>query len=492
VANILVVDDEYGVREGCRRVLALEGHSVQAAESAEPALSFLEQQRGEVDLVLLDVKMPGMSGLDMLNAIQQLDADVVTVMVTGYATLETAIEATKRGAYDFLPKPFTPDELLGKVAKALERRALLREARQLREEREHRLLEIATEKSRLRTIINCMADGVLVTNREGEIVLYNPAALNVLDADASSCLGRPARDCIRNEDLLDLIDAALAQSEPSYHMVGQEITIGQGPPRVLMANVAPVRDDPGQLLGAVVVLRDISRLKELERAKSQFVRMVSHELRAPLGAIHGYLDLVLSSSLASEHTNEAAMLSRARDRAEALLSLVDDLLNLSALEAGAVARHLEPLALGTLVEECWELLRIKAEERKVTMTQCVEPNLPAVIADREEMLRVLTNVLSNAIKYNRYGGAITVSLRREGPYVRLEVADTGIGIPKAAQEHLFDEFYRVKSRETREITGTGLGLSIVKRTVEAYGGRVEVVSEPGVGSTFSVIIPAQQ
>jgi two-component system, OmpR family, phosphate regulon sensor histidine kinase PhoR len=275
-------------------------------------------------------------------------------------------------------------------------------------------------------------------------------------------------------------------------MVSKEIDFDDEGRDVHMANVAPIQDERGQLLGSVVVLRDISRLKEIERIKSQFVRMVSHELRAPLGAIQGYLGLVLSSDVLRDRPDEAEMLDRARKRSDALLNLVDDLLNLSALEAGAVARHMEPLDLGGVASECVELMRVKAQERDVTISESVEDDLPAVLADRDDVSRAFTNLLSNAVKYNRDGGSIEVSIKRDGPYVRADVADTGIGIPDGALESLFSEFFRVKSPQTREITGTGLGLSIVKRTIEAYQGKVEVRSVLGEGSVFSFLLPAYE
>lgn len=288
-ARILVVDDERGIREGCRRALGSEGYQVETAENGAAALEMA--QSGAFDLLLVDVKMPGIGGISLVRRVQQIDPAIMCVMITGYATLETAIEATKSGAYDFLPKPFTPDELVAKVDKALDRRKLLLEACRLQEEKEHSLLQISLEKSRLLTVINCMQEGVLVTNRDGQLVLYNPAALSMLQLSSHGLIGSPVADCVSEPQLLGLLASALTETADRDEMLSQEIPAPDGS-RVLMASVAPVRDDRSETLGAVTVVRDITELKRLDRVKSQFVAMVAHELRAPLAAIQGYMDVI--------------------------------------------------------------------------------------------------------------------------------------------------------------------------------------------------------
>lgn len=481
--SILVVDDERGVREGCRRVLSAHAQVVDTAESGEEAIAKFE--RGRYDLALVDIKMPGISGLELLDELRQRDPDLVSIVITGFATLETAIAATKRGAYDFLPKPFSPDELMAKVWNGLERRRLAVEARRLREERERRLLEIATEKSRLRTIINCIQDGVLVTNREGLLVLFNPAAAAMLAMREGCTVDQPLADCVSQGELVDLFNQVMDDACP-YAKLVRELAPQDGN-RTLMANVAPVRDEAGEKIGAVAVLRDISDLKALDRAKSQFVSMVSHELRAPLAAIEGYLGLVLGGRQKPEEAQ--SMLARSRERAIALLNLIDDLLDISHIESGKVARQVESLCLAEVLGEVASLLAGQAEAKGVTVHLELGADLPRVEADREDVVRIFTNLLSNAIKYNRPGGSVWLRGAAEGSYVRIDVADSGIGIPRDALPNLFEEFYRVKRPETREITGTGLGLAIAKRLVESYHGTISVSSELGVGSTFTVRLP---
>ncbi|MGQ9674355.1 MAG: ATP-binding protein [Chloroflexota bacterium] len=485
MARILVVFDDKAMREGCRRVLSAEGLEVETADSGQKGLEIL--RRGSFDLVLLDFKTPGTSGIEMLDSIAKIDPSLVTIIVPGYTTLDLAIEATKMGGYDILPKPFSPEELLTKVAIGLARRSLLVEARRLRESKAARLLEIATEQSRLRTIINCIVDGVLVTNQEGQVVLHNPAALRMLGCGDAPLQGRHVTECLISKELGSLILDALSPANAGYTMLSRELTVGDEDSIVLMANIAPVRDEHGTVSGSVAVLRDISKLKELDRVKSQFVSTVSHELRSPLGVVHGYLEIVLEDPNIPKEAAE--MLRRAKERTKGLLGLIEDLLDMSTIEAGRVARNVEALNIAEVIHSAVEFMQTTAQERQLTLGEQIAGELPAVEADRDDMTRVLTNLLSNAIKYNRPGGQVTVQASVSGPFVRIDVIDTGIGIPPEAIPRVFDEFFRVKRPETRGITGTGLGLSIVKRIIEAHHGRVELHSELDKGTTVSVYLP---
>ncbi len=481
--RILVVDDERGLRDGCRRVLVPEGYLVESADSGDAAWEMV--QTIPYDLLLIDVMMPGMSGLDLLSRALQHDPDLVCIVITGFATLETAVDATKRGAFDFLRKPFSPDELVNLVRKGLEKRRLSLEAQRLRHEREQNLLALATEQSRLRTVINAMGDGVLVVNLGGTIVLHNPAAIRLADFRQFPEIGASVQDCLADSSLVDRIQVELSGSPQGRSLVSQETSVGQ---LTVLASIAPVRDERGQLLGAVVLLRDISRLKELDRLKSEFVSLVSHELKAPLGAIQGYLDTILAGYAASPE-KQRYWLERSRERTSACLELIQDLLDISRMETRKVQRLVEPLAIAEPVAEVIALLKGQADASKITVTSDLPASLPLVEGSREELTHLFANLVSNGIKYNRQGGQLTISGRREAAYLRVNVTDTGVGIPTEEIPNLFQDFYRIQSPATRGVTGTGLGLAIVKRIVEAHHGRVTVESRPGVGSTFSVYLP---
>ncbi|MDH4196999.1 MAG: response regulator, partial [Candidatus Aminicenantes bacterium] len=267
-ASILVVDDEMGIREGCRRVLAGEGYAIDLAEDGMVGLAKVQEK--PYDLILVDLMMPGIGGLDLIQKIHEIDPEIILVVITGYATIETAVEATKRGAYDYLPKPFTPEALSVLVKRGLEKRDLRLEALRLHEEREQRLLELAGERGRLRTIIGCMADGVLVTNLERQLVLWNASAVRMLKLTGTDEPGKAIDKYLRNRALVESLEHLLEPKDESVSMINQEIRTDD-PDSVLMAQMAPVRDEQGRLLGAVTVLRDITKLKEIEKIKSQFV-----------------------------------------------------------------------------------------------------------------------------------------------------------------------------------------------------------------------------
>lgn len=483
--QILVVDDEAGIRRGCERVLHSEGYQVWLAESGEQGLDIL-RQHPQMDLVLVDLRMPGISGLEFIAQARAIAPETVFTVITAYATLEAAIESTKQGAYDFLTKPFTPDELLRLVERALERVRLIRERNRLEAERRRRLLELAAEKGRLRTIIDCMADGVLVCNAEQQLVLHNPAALKVLVPPFPDQGPRQVAEAVKCEELVQMIVEASQQPK----RLSREVRWADPPQEQwVLANVAPVVDeDSKQFLGTVTVLRDITELKRVEQVKAQFVNMVAHEIRAPVAAIDSYL-LVLLEGLVPDPAKQREMLQRSQQRLKALADLVDNLLNIARLEAGTVRREIAPQRIDEIVAEVVELMQPLAAKDQVLLETPELGGLPPVEADREELIRLFNNLVSNAIKYNRPGGRVWITAEAEGPYVKVSVADTGIGLSQESLQRLFAEFFREKRAETRHIVGTGLGLSIVKRIVDFYHGRIEVQSQLDQGSTFTVWLP---
>jgi len=485
MARVLVVDDEPGMREGCRRVLEAEGHQVACAPDGEAALACAAQ--APFDLALIDLKMPGMGGLEVLAALRERAPDLTCVIVTAYATLETAVAATKSGAYDYVAKPFTPDELMLVVHKALDHRELTLEARRLRQEAEQSLLLLANEQSRLHTIIDCSAEGLLVTNARGQLVLHNPAALRALELRALP-LGEPAAEALAGVPALVELLARAGQGGET--MLSRELALPGG--RVLRANAARLRDEGGADLGVVCLLADISDLKRVERAKAQFVSMVGHELNAPLAAIQGYLEILSGEAGEVPQKKRAEMLERCRQRTGDLLKLVGDLLDVSRLEQGMATRSVERVRLAEVLAEVVESQQAPAGAGQVALCAQLPQGLPDVLADRHEMVRLFTNLVSNAIKYNRPGGTVTVTAGVEGRQLRVTVADTGLGIPAAALPGLGAEFYRVKTAHTRSIPGTGLGLAIVRRILEVNHGQLEVTSEEEVGSTFTVYLPIRE
>ncbi len=487
--KILVIDDEAIMRDGCARILARDGWSIITAENGERGLQEISSLADEIDVILLDLMMPGMSGMEVLDRIRAIDPNLLVIVITGYATVEVAVQAMKKGAYDFTSKPFTPDQLRLAVRRALERRALQREADFLRLEREKSLLDIATEKSKLKTIINCMGDGVIVCDRDGCIVLTNPAASLLLRMPDFQPLGRLVQECNLHPELLQAIDKSLKGADKGYVSISQELTVGEDHNVYLRAHTAPVRSDLNEIMGSVTVLQDISHLKELDKMKSDFIAMVAHELRAPIATIEQQLNVIISK-MAGEVTDlQAQLLGRAKERTRGVLNLIKDLLDISKIEAGVMVQYKEPIYLQEVIKGVFDLLSAEAQAKNIVMQFLSTAGDIQISADRNSMEEVFTNLISNGIKYTPEGGRIFATLDDVDGFVKTSISDTGIGIKQTDIDRIFDKFYRVKSNETRQIIGTGLGLSIVKSIVDAHLGSIKVESEEGRGTTFTVLFP---
>jgi two-component system phosphate regulon sensor histidine kinase PhoR len=489
--NILVIDDEQIMREGCSRILSKDGWAVICAENGNQGLGEIQARSDTIDVILLDLMMPGMSGMEVLDHVRTIDPNLLVIVITGYATVESAVEAMKKGAYDFIPKPFTPDQLRIVVRRALEKRTLQKEAEFLRRERERSLRDIATEKSKIKTIINCMGDGVLVCDQDGCIVLTNPAASRMLKIAETSLLGNLLSQCNLHSELSKTIEESLTTKDLGYSSVSQELSLGESAESFLRAHTAPVRNDLGETMGSVTVLQDISHLKELDKMKSEFIAMVTHELRAPIAAVEQQLTVILNKMAGEVTPKQEHLLSRAKERTKGLLTLIKDLLDLSKIEAGKMVQYKEPINLQEVIQRVVDLMRAEAENKKIDLQFSPPSQISLIHADRNSMEGIFTNLISNGIKYTPEGGKVWITLGEEGDFVKASVSDTGIGIKKEDLPRIFDKFYRVKTTETRQIVGTGLGLSIVKSIVDAHLGSISVESEEGGGTTLTVLFPKE-
>ncbi len=364
--RVLIVDDEPTMRAAVSRALSrftlrlpdIEGElrfEVEEAGSAEEGLARIEAR--PPDMVLLDHKLPGMSGVELLSLLAERPVELPTVMMTAYATLENAVVATKRGAYDFLAKPFTPEELRAVVSKTTRHLLLTRETRRL-----------AREKRQVRF----------------------------------------------------------------------------------------------QLLSVIV-----------------------HELKAPLAAIEGYLYILRDRTAGDDPAVYERAVGRCLVRTEGMRKLILDLLDLTRLESGQKRRELARLDLVETARGAIEAVEVDAAARGIAVE--LHAGAPApLVADRSEMESILSNLLTNAVKYNRDGGRVDVTLSAADGRVRVEVRDTGIGLSEEERGRLFQELVRIRNDRTRAIPGSGLGLSIVRKLARLYGGDCTVESEPDVGSTFTV------
>lgn len=358
-ATVLVIDDELAIRDSCCQVLTKDGYRAETAINGDIGLRKIRDIKP--DLVLIDLKMPGIGGMELLGKIDDIDPNIISVVITGYATIELAVEAIKLNAYDFIPKPFTPDQLRIVVERGLERRRL------------------AIESARLQ--------------------------------------------------------------------------------------------------------------QEKEIMKENFITLVSHQLRSPLASVKQYFVVLLEGFTGDVASKQKEMIERASKHIDFLLQLINDWLDMSRIEAGNITKKFGPVDLILILSETLQLLIPLADARKVTIDLNLHDNLPMIQGDRESLKQAFTNLISNGIYYNREGGTVTVSTAEEGNDLTVEICDTGIGISEDNLHFIFEEFFRVKCKETQGLNGSGLGLPIAKRIIEAHNGSIRVTSEVGKGTTFCVTLP---
>lgn len=485
IPKILIVDDEKGLRLGTKRLLESEGYLVDAAENG---LGGIKLGTGtEYDIAIIDLKMPDVDGIKVLDEILKVHPNTVCLIATGYASYETAIESTKKGAFSYIPKPFSSEELLKKLNEGIYRRKLLIEKEIWKKEREERLLEIAFEKSRLNTIINCITEGILVVNKNGEAVLYNPAALKYLALDAITIeehiIGK------LHPKIAEMINKFLFAYNFEHKSYSTQIETKPDKQLFIEVTSSPVPGPDGKLAGVVIVLKDITDLKQIEMLKSQFVSMVSHELKAPLAAVSGYLQLFNESSIILTDTQKSEYIKRSKIRIDGLLKMVNDLLDISRMETNTINREIVNLNLEEIINTQLELFQLQIKNTELHFTMKSAAGLPFIKADKDEMSRLFTNIIGNAIKYNKQGGDLNIELDSSERYLTATVSDTGIGMKPEEKAKLFQEFFRAKNEKTKNISGTGLGLSIVKRIVDSYAGKIKVQSEFGIGTSFKIYLP---
>ncbi|MBT3199852.1 MAG: response regulator [Phycisphaerales bacterium] len=375
ILNVLVVDDEPGMRSGIERVLRNVSFtlpdidkevsiSLTQAEDGEKAMEMIAAQRP--DLLLLDHHLPGISGMEILEQVigdSAQSPEMLAVMITAYASLETAVSATKRGAYDFLAKPFTPQELKATVRKAARHLILQREARRLAEEK--------------------------------------------------------------------------------------------------------------------------------RQVRFQFISVLAHELKAPLGAIDGYLNLMQDRVAGDQLDAYDKMIGRCAARLDGMQKLIYDLLDLTRIESGQKNRQIEAVDFRELAEQSIESYTTLAAQRDIAIELYVDSPVPMTI-DRGELEIILNNLISNAVKYNCDSGRVDITCDAADGAVTITVSDTGIGMAPEDVEKLFGEFTRIKNSKTQNILGSGLGLSILKKLAQLNGGDVSVTSEIDQGTTFTVTLAQHQ
>jgi two-component system phosphate regulon sensor histidine kinase PhoR len=338
------------------------------------------------------------------------------------------------------------------------------------------LKELRGERDRMAGILEGMQEGVLLLDSKRRIVILNPALREMLLLPADA-VGKPLLDVVRHAELRDLFDEAARDDEPTT----QEVEIGSIKPRRLLARVARM---PGEARQLVAVFVDVTEVRKLESMRRDFVANVSHELRTPVTSIRSAAETLIDG--AAEDPKAAAAFIAIIDRnAQRLQSLVEDLLDLSRIEARGFRLTLEPIELKPIFSQVMGLFRDRASKKNVSLEERAPGALPKVRADRRALEHVLTNLIDNAVKYCGPGTRVWLAVSVNPEAVTVSVSDDGPGIDERHLPRVFERFYRVDAGRSREVGGTGLGLSIVKHLVEAMGGSVAVESKLHAGTTFS-------
>ena len=334
------------------------------------------------------------------------------------------------------------------------------------------------EKQRLETILTNMADGLLVLDEHTRVATINPALERILGLEAKEVLGRRPSEASTDPRLVPLGSLCAG--------LGREIMLEEG--RVVRVTSSVVVDAAKRYMGAVVVVHDVTRERELEQMKSDFLANASHELRTPLHSIKGFIKLLLDGNGPDPETQKE-FLGIINEQTEHLGSLVDDLLDVSRIDAGHLELRRDRLLMDHVIHKTAQKLSNMASDKGIEFKIDVPSSLPTIEGDEDRLTQVLTNLMHNAIKFSFEGGEIGVRAEVSGRELLVQVADRGAGIPKEAIPRLFDRFYQVDGSMTRSVGGSGLGLYISKQIVEAHHGRIWADSIAGEGSTFSFTLP---
>jgi two-component system, OmpR family, phosphate regulon sensor histidine kinase PhoR len=354
---------------------------------------------------------------------------------------------------------------------------------------EARIAQLEQDRQQLSAVLSGMAEGVIAVDARRRLVFANASADKLFGLGPSS-VGRLVLELIRSPQVQRAVDASLAGPEPylgEITLAGREPVV-RAASRVLSVHGTPLPGSPPP--GAVLVFHDITDLRRLERMRQDFAANASHELKTPLASIKAYTETLLDWALHDETVN-VKFLHRIEEQADRLNLLVLDLLSVARLESGQEPYEHGPLALAPVLRSCVEGHRERASAKQQELTLELGPLVDStlVLADEEAIRQIFDNLIDNGIKYTPKGGSVRLRCQVADGHVAVEVADTGIGIPRDELPRVFERFYRVDKARSRELGGTGLGLSIVKHLLQSIGGQVTVDSRVGVGSQFTVHLP---
>jgi PAS domain S-box-containing protein len=498
--RILLVDDEEDARGLLETRLREEGFAVSTAPDGEAALA--EAMRTPPDLVLTDLRMQPIDGVELCQRLHQLDHDLPVIVMTGFSDVRSVIESLHVGAEDYLIKPLQYEEVLGCVERAITRRAakLEQEAihRTLNErlvlssirEQEHAEAE-HQQRAQLNTLLENLKEGVLIADPSGRVLMTNDAARAILgfgDEDLSTvaALDSPEAHDLEGR-LLGREEHPLMRALQGEPFMDYEVlrVRPNGERRRVVSTGTSVRDDSGNVALAIVVFRDVTELRLLEQQRDEYLALISHDLRGPLNSILIFLDGMKRSM--QQKGLAVNLAERAERNVMRMKGMLEELTEATTLESNGGALQRVACDLRALVAGVVEGMDDAGARRITIDADDVSPYV--VLADASRLGRVLANLLTNALKYSAEDDPVSARFARKGSDIELEVIDCGIGIAPESVKMLFDRYYRTTEGKARA-TGLGLGLYIARLIVEAHGGRIDVSSEVGKGSTFRMTLPS--
>ena len=470
---------QQAVREGTgsaiRRSDTLKVQFIYVARRLDPYILRLAMPLGSVDAFIRDLRSQLAVAMVMALGLTLLFGFIVFGLVSRpLREISAASKKLAAGNLD-LRLPISGDEEIAALGTSLNT---------MSQNLSGKMTELSQGKQRLESILEAMGQGVMVLDRSGRIILTNTSIGALLDTDRS-LTGKTPLEVFRNPNLENAVADVLAGAPPRV----LEMPVGPvgpvGPGRVVQANVAPVPNRSGDVDSVVVVFHDLTDIRRTERMRRDFIANVSHEFKTPLTSIRGYAETLLSGAK-DDPAIAPDFLRTIESNAKYLEALVNDLLTLARLEA-EVPATMERISLRPIINEQIESRKNAIREREIHVTvECPDVEIQA---DRARLSTAVSNLIDNAIHYNRPGGAIRISAGQENGTLNLSVADSGHGIPSEELHRIFERFYRVDKSRTRESGGTGLGLSIVKHAIESQGGTISVASRLGSGSTFTIRLP---
>jgi PAS domain S-box-containing protein len=502
---LLVVDDEISITATLSELLRREGLIVHTANTSAQAMELISLN--EYDLAIVDLHMRGIDGMAVLDQVRHRWPHTPGIILTGYASLDSAIAAVRQGVNDYLIKPCDISDLKLAIRRGLEHRSLLVAQAEIQGGLERTSERLA---SHLAAIVESSDDAIISKTLGGIILSWNKAAERIFGYTADEVIGKSITLLIppEMEDEGPGILARVRAGERISHYETVRLT-KDGRHIDISLTVSPIRGKDGEIVAVSKIARDISDRKRAEqereallareqaarreaeeanRFKDEFLATMSHELRTPLTSIAGWATLLERGGLDSQ-TSARGITSVVRN-AKAQGQLIDDLLDVSRIISGRLRLDVQSVDLPSVLQAAADAVRPAADAKAIRLQAVLDPKAGPIAGDPARIQQIAWNLLSNAVKFTPKGGGVQLRLERINSHVEITVSDTGIGIVQDAIPHIFERFWQSERGTTRSRGGLGLGLAIVRHLAELHGGSAHVYS-PGAdqGSTFTIKLP---